>query len=81
MTNAHHNGSHQVVMVNPHERFAPLLCESALDLKKFVVRPSLERLFLLATSKNDALLVAELHWLPTRNHRPLQNPAQVELSS
>jgi len=34
------------------------------DLKKFVMRPSLERFFFWAAPKDDAFLVAELHGLP-----------------
>ena len=67
-------------MVDAHECFAPLLRKSALDLKKFVMRPSLERFFFWAAPKDDALLVAQLHGLPIWNHWPLQHLAQVEFS-
>lgn len=80
VADAGHDGFHEVIMVDAHECFAPLLRKSALDLKKFVMRPSLERFFFRAAPKNDAFLVAELHGLPIRNHRPLQHLAQVEFS-
>ena len=67
-------------MADAHKGVEPLLRKSAFDLKKFMMRPSLERFFFRAAPKNDAFLVAELRGLPILNHRPLQNLAQVEFS-